>query len=320
MMKKFEKPEYVITALDEERNYAKFVIEPLERGFGTTLGNSLRRVLLSSLPGASIYGVEIEGVRHEFSTVKGVEEDVTAIVLNLKDLVLEINDEIVDEGKKLILEVKGPAIVTGKDIQCPTGVEVISKDLHIATVAEGGELKATLYAKNGRGFVTAEENKSKRVSAVGFIPTDSKYSPIVKISYEIEGTRVGSDASYERLIFEITTNGGMSPQVAIAFAAKILMDHYEPFAKLSTKAVLTETMAEPIEEKEPKIPNQTIEDLDLTVRSYNCLKRAGIQTVEELTQKTEEEMMKIRNLGKKSLKEVKDVLQSFGFSFKTEDY
>lgn len=317
MMKKFEKPDYKIVALDESSNYAKFVIEPLERGFGTTLGNTLRRVLLSSLPGASVYAVEIQGARHEFSALNGIEEDVTSIVLNLKDLVLEINDEA-GVAKKLTIEVEGPCEVTGKDIQCPTGVEVVSKDLHIATVAEGGKFSATLHARNGRGFVTAEQNKTKRVN-IGLIPTDSKYSPIVKVGYEIESTRVGRDASYERLIFDVTTNGGMTPQAAIGLAAKILVAHLELFVELSTQATLTEIMVSTVMEKESKFPNMTIEDLDLTVRSYNCLKRAGIQTVEELTQKTEEEMMKVRNLGKKSLKEVKEVLQSFGLGFKTQD-
>ena len=313
-MKKFEKPNYTISKLCEESNYGKFVIEPLERGFGTTLGNALRRVLLSSLPGASVYAVEIEGVRHEFSALDYVEEDVTNIILNLKDLVLVIDDEA-DVTKKLTIDVQGPCEITGADINCPAGVEVISKDLHIASVAEGGSFKAILYAKNSRGFVTAEGNKSSRFS-VGVIPTDSKYSPINKVSYDIESTRVGHDASYDKLNIEIWTNGGISPQEAIALAAKILVSHLELVIELSSAAKYTDIMAEAVEEPTNKYQNMTIEDLELSVRSYNCLKRAGIQTVEELTQKTEEDMMKVRNLGKKSLKEVKEVLISYGLNFK----
>ena len=318
MMKMFEKPDAKITKLEESNNYARFVIEPLERGFGTTLGNALRRVLLSSLQGASVYAVEIEGARHEFSALNGTEEDVTAIVLNLKDLVLQINDEA-GVTKKLIIDVTGPCEVTGKDIQCPTGVEVVAKNLHIATVAEGGKFHATLHARNGRGFVIAEPKKTKHVN-IGLIPTDSKYSPIVKVSYEIEATRVGRDASYDRLIMDVSTNGGMTPQAAIGLAAKILSAHLDLFVSLSEQAKLTEIMVTTVAEKESKIPNLKIEDLpDLSVRSYNCLKRAGIETLDELTQKTEEEMMKVRNLGKKSLKEVKEVLQSMGLGFKTLD-
>ena len=314
-MKKFEKPNYTISKLCEEDNYGKFVIEPLERGFGTTLGNALRRVLLSSLPGASVYAVEIEGVRHEFSALDYVEEDVTNIILNLKDLVLVIDDEA-DVTKKLTIDVQGPCEITGADINCPAGVEVISKDLHIASVAEGGSFKATLFAKNSRGFVTAEGNKSSRFS-VGIIPTDSKYSPINKVAYDIESTRVGHDASYDKLTIEIWTNGGITPQAAIALAAKILVAHLELVIELSSQAKLTDIMAEVVEEQTNKYQNMTIEDLELSVRSYNCLKRAGIQTVEELTQKTEEDMMKVRNLGKKSLKEVKEVLISYGLNFKS---
>ena len=314
-MKKFEKPNYTISKLCEEDNSGKFVIEPLERGFGTTLGNALRRVLLSSLPGASVYAVEIEGVRHEFSALDYVEEDVTNIILNLKDLVLVIDDEA-DVTKKLTIDVQGPCEITGADINCPAGVEVISKDLHIASVAEGGSFKATLFAKNSRGFVTAEGNKSSRFS-VGIIPTDSKYSPINKVAYDIESTRVGHDASYDKLTIEIWTNGGITPQAAIALAAKILVAHLELVIELSSQAKLTDIMAEVVEEQTNKYQNMTIEDLELSVRSYNCLKRAGIQTVEELTQKTEEDMMKVRNLGKKSLKEVKEVLISYGLNFKS---
>ena len=314
-MKKFEKPNYLINKLCEENNYGKFVIEPLERGFGTTLGNALRRVLLSSLPGASVYAVEIEGVRHEFSALEYVQEDVTNIILNLKDLVLTIDDEA-EVTKRCTIDVVGPCEITGASINCPAGVEVVSKDLHIASVAEGGTFKATLLVKNGRGFVTAEVNKANSHFPVGTIPTDSKFSPINKVAYVIDSTRVGHDASYDKLTMEIWTNGGITPQEAIALAAKILVAHLELVVELSTKAKATDIMAEVVEEPTNKYQNMTIEDLELSVRSYNCLKRAGIQTVEELTQKTEEDMMKVRNLGKKSLKEVKEVLISYGLNFK----
>ncbi len=314
-MKKFEKPNYTIVDLSENTNYGKFVIEPLERGFGTTLGNALRRVLLSSLPGASVYSVEIAKARHEFSALDGVEEDVTSIILNLKDLVLTIDDEA-DITKKLTIDVSGPCEITGADIVCPTGVEVINKDVHIANISEGGTFSATLYARNGRGYVTAEHNKNARFS-VGVIPTDSKYSPVVKVAYEIEPTRVGHDATYDKLTVEIWTNDGITPQESIALAARILVAHFEPIIDLGNHTKMIDVMAETIEEPVNTYQNKTIEELELSVRSYNCLKRAGIQTVEELTQKTEEDMMKVRNLGKKSLKEVKDMLQKNNLGFKS---
>lgn len=316
-MKRFEKPNYTITNLSEATNYGRFVIEPLERGFGTTLGNALRRVLLSSLPGAAIFSVEIEKVRHEFSAIDGIEEDVTAIVLNLKDLVLTIDDEA-GVTKKLTIEVEGPHKVTGADVACPAGVEVVNKDLHICNVAEGVRFAAVLSARNGRGYVTAENNKTQGFS-VGIIPTDSMYTPVTKVAYEIEPTRVGHDASYERLIIEVWTNGGVAPQEAMAIAARILIAHLDPIVDLASQARMLEVLQEPVYEEENLYQNKTIEELELSVRSLNCLKRAKITTVEELTQKTEEEMMKIRNLGKKSLKEVKDVLQSLGLSFKSYD-
>lgn len=314
-MKRFEKPSYTINDLSEATNYGKFVIEPLERGFGITLGNALRRVLLSSLPGASIYSVQIERARHEFSALDGVEEDVTAIVLNLKDLVLTIDDEA-NVSKELTIDVKGPKEVTGADINCPAGVTIINPTLHICNVAEGGNFVARLNARNGRGYVTAENNKS-RGFAVGTIPTDSKYSPVTKVAFEIEPTRVGHDASYERLIVEVWTNGGLKPQEAIALAAHILVAHLEPIVDLGTQTINVDVMTETVKEEENKFQSMTIEELELSVRSYNCLKRANITTVEELTQKTEDEMIKVRNLGKKSLKEVKDVLQSYGLGFKS---
>ncbi len=317
-MRKFEKPVSVINLpYDESSTYGKFTIEPLERGFGTTLGNALRRVLLSSLPGASMYAIEIEKARHEFSALDGVIEDVTSIILNLKDLVLEIDDEF-DVPKKLKIDVRGPYEVTGADIQCPSDVSVVNKDLHIATVAEGGVFKATIYARNGRGYVTAEQNK-KSSFPVGLIPTDSNYSPINKVSYEVEGTRVGHNTNYDRLTLEVWTNGALAPHKAVAYAAQILVEHFKLFVDLDSVAKNLEVMSETVQEPLNEYQNKTIEELELSVRSYNCLKRAGIQTVEELTQKTEEDMMKVRNLGKKSLKEVKEVLQKLGLGFKSSD-
>jgi DNA-directed RNA polymerase subunit alpha len=317
-MKKFEKPKYQILALDESANYGKFVVEPLERGFGITLGNALRRVLLSSLPGAAVFALEIDKARHEFSALSGVVEDVTGIVLNIKELVFSIDDEA-DVIKKLKIDVTGPKEVTGADIETPAGVEIISKDAKICTLADGAHFKATLYAKNGRGFVTAEKNKANNKDvnfSIGMIPTDSKFAPINKVAYFVDPI-IGRDQNYDKLTLEVWSNGEIKPQIAIAMASKILVDHLNLFVEMSEKAQVLDTMVEATEQPTSKAQSMTIEDLELSVRSYNCLKRAGIQTVEELTQKTEEDMIKVRNLGKKSLKEVKEVLSSYGLGFKS---
>ena len=315
-MRKFEKPKFKITDVDESSSKATFVVEPLERGYGTTLGNALRRVLLSSLPGASLYAIEVEGARHEFSALPGVQEDLTTIILNLKDLVLDIDDGD-NISKKCTIEVEGPAVVTGADIVCPSDVEVISKDLYICTVAAGGKFKATISARNGRGYITAEQNKNAGRYQVGTIPTDCNYSPIRMVNYEVEPTRVGHDASYDQLTLTITTDGSVSPQEALALAAHLLVEHLNLFVEINSIVEDVEVIAESKVETTNKFQNMTIDDLELSVRSFNCLKRAGIQTVEELMQKTEEDMMKVRNLGKKSLKEVKEVLASYGLSFKS---
>ena len=315
-MRKFEKPKFKITDVDESSSKATFVVEPLERGYGTTLGNALRRVLLSSLPGASMYAIEVEGARHEFSALPGVQEDLTTIILNLKDLVLDIDDGD-NISKKCTIEVEGPAVVTGADIVCPSDVEVISKDLYICTVAAGGKFKATISARNGRGYITAEQNKNAGRYPVGIIPTDCNYSPIRMVNYEVEPTRVGHDASYDQLSLTITTDGSVSPQEALALAAHLLVEHLNLFVEINSIVEDVEVIAEAKVEATNKFQNMTIDDLELSVRSFNCLKRAGIQTVEELMQKTEEDMMKVRNLGKKSLKEVKEVLASYGLSFKS---
>lgn len=313
-MKKFEKPSFKVATFDTTHNYGKFVIEPLERGFGMTLGNALRRVLLSSLPGASVYAIEVEGARHEFSSLEGVLEDVTTIVLNLKELVLRIDDEE-NSAKKIEVNVKGPMAVTAGSLTLPYGVEVVNPELVICNVAEGGNFRMIIHARNGRGYVTAEGNKGS-IQHVGVIPTDSNYSPITKVSYVVEPTRVGHDSRYDRLVLEVWTNGSMLPQDAVSLAAKILIEHFEFFVELSEIARNIDVMAEEVEETSNKYDDMTIEELDLSVRSYNCLKRAGIQTVLELTQKSEEDMMKVRNLGKKSLKEVKEKLMLIGLKFR----
>jgi len=301
---------------DGNENYGRFVIEPLERGFGLTLGNALRRVLLSALPGSSVYAIEVEGAQHEFSALPGIEEDVTSIILNLKDLVLKIDEE--EEGnKRLEINVEGPKVVTAGDINCPTGVEVINPELVIANVCEGGSLKMVLHARNGRGYVTGEQNKVLHPSLpVGVICTDSNYSPVKKVNYIVDNTRVGHDSKFDKLTLEVWTNGSILPQEAVALSAKLLIEHFNKFLNLAeiTNDINIEKDVVTVEEN--KYENITIEELDLSVRSYNCLKRAAISTVLELTDKTEEDMMKVKNLGKKSLKEIKEKLASIGLSFK----
>ena len=302
---------------DGTENYGRFVIEPLERGFGLTLGNALRRVLLSSLPGASIYAVEVEGARHEFTALEGVEEDVTSIILNLKDLILRI-DENDDGNKKLEINVQGPATVTAGDINLAgTGVEVVNPDLVIAHLTDRGHLKMVLHARNGRGYVTGEQNKVLHPNLqLGTIATDSNYSPVRKANYTVENTRVGHDSHFDKLTIEVWTNGSITPQVALAESANLLIKHFEKFLGVAeiTRDINIEKDVAPVEEN--KYENFAIEELDLSVRSYNCLKRAGIQTVLELTERTEEDMMKVKNLGKKSLKEIKEKLAACGLSFK----
>lgn len=315
----FEKFGITQADYDGTENYGRFVIEPLERGFGLTIGNALRRVLLSSLPGASVYAIEIEGARHEFTALPGVEEDVTTIILNLKDLVLKIDgdEESKNENKRLTIKKEGPCVVTGADIVCPFGVEVINKDVVIAHLTEGGKLSMVLHVRNGRGYVTGEQNKILRPNLpLGVIATDSNYSPVRKANYTVEGTRVGHDSHFDKLVLEVWTDGSILPQEAVSMSSKILIDHLEKFVNLSdiTNDINIEKDDTPVEEN--KYENIQIEELDLSVRSYNCLKRAGIQTVMELTEKSEEDMMKYKNLGKKSFKEIKDKLASIGLSFR----
>ena len=314
-MQKFEKANFNIANYDETDNYGKFVIEPLERGFGTTLGNSLRRVLLSSLPGSAVYAIKVQGAIHEFSAVDGVVEDVTSIILNLKKLVFDVDS---DESATMIIDVEGPATVTGADIQCPSEVTMISNDMEIAHVAQGAHLYMELYAKKDRGYVSADQNK-KEINTIGIIPTDSIYSPVERVSYAVEPTRVGESAKYDQLTLEIETNGALKPYEAISLAAKILVEHLNMFVELTDMAVNMEVMSEAQSDTTNKVLDMTIEELDLSVRSYNCLKRAGIQTVQDLAAKSEDDMIKVRNLGKKSLKEVKEKLVELGLGFKPID-
>lgn len=318
----FEKPDIKVKEFVKDEYYGKFVIEPLARGFGITLGNSLRRVLLSSLPGFAITTINIEGVLHEFTAINGVVEDVPMIVLNLKQLVLELVDDGLEdgqlkpediEGKVITLELhkSGEGPVTAADIEPNSAVRIVNPDLHICTLAKGGKIDMRMTARLGRGYVSHEENKQYN-EEVGDIAIDSIFTPIKRVQYEVEKTVDQSD----RLIFEVYTDGSVEPQEAIALAAKILMEHLSIFVELNDKAKLAEFMVESEEDTKNKILEMNIEDLDLSVRSYNCLKRAGINTVQELINQTEEDLMKVRNLGRKSLKEVKDKLAELNLNLR----
>lgn len=313
----FEKPTFKVAHQNESKTYGEFVIEPLERGFGLTLGNALRRTLLTALPGASVCAVQIDGALHEFSALPGVEEDVTMIILNLKGLILKIDDEG-DTLHRIEVDVHGPATVYAKDLQLPAEVEVINPDLEIAHLAEGGHLKMVIYARNGRGYVTCDENKTlvNTQGALGAITTDSNYSPIEKINYEVEPTRIGHDSRFDSLKLEVTTDGSISPADAVSIASQILIMHFEKFLDLEGVIASFEAFKDEEVTSVDKFTNMTIDELDLSVRSYNCLRRQGFQTVQELTQISEDEMMKFRNLGKKSLKEIEDKLAELGLSFK----
>ena len=314
-MQKFEKANFNVAEYDETDFYGKFVIEPLERGFGTPLGNALRRVLLSSIPGCAVHAIKVQGAIHEFSAVDGVVEDVTSIILNIKKLVFAIDG---DDDVTMVIDVKGPAVVTGADIQCPSNVTMISNDMEIAHVAEGANFYMEMYAHKDRGYMSADQNK-KDINTIGVIATDSIYSPVVKVAYNVEPTRVGQSAKYDQLTLEVTTDGSIQPHEALALAAKILVEHLNMFVELTDMAMNMEVMSETEEDTSNKVLDMTIEELDLSVRSYNCLKRAGIQTVQELASKSEDDMIKVRNLGKKSLKEVKEKLIELGLGFKQVD-
>ena len=314
-MIEFEKPN--IHKVEETDNYGKFVVEPLERGYGTTLGNSLRRVLIASLPGAAITTMQIDGVLHEFSTVKGVTEDVTQIILNLKKVSLKINSE---DQKDLELDVKGPAEVTASDIQGDSEVTILNPDLHIATVADGAELHIKMTADKGRGYLSANDNKARMEDlAIGVLPIDSIYTPIERVNYTVENARVGQRSDYDKLTLDVWTDGSLTPTEAVSLGAKILTEHLEMFVNLTETAQNAQVMVEKEETHKEKTLEMTIEELDLSVRSYNCLKRAGINTVKELTDRTVSDMMKVRNLGQKSLDEIKLKLNDLGVSFRQDD-
>ena len=314
-MIEFEKPN--IHKVEETDNYGKFVVEPLERGYGTTLGNSLRRVMLASLPGAAITSIQIDGVLHEFSTVQGVTEDVTQIILNLKQVALKIDSE---DAKDLEIDVKGPAEVTAADIQGDGDVTILNSDLHIATVSDGAELHVKMTADKGRGYSSADDNKTRMEGlAIGVLPIDSIYTPIERVNYTVENTRVGQSNDYDKLTLDVWTNGSLTPTEAISLAAKILTEHLTMFVNLTEEAQVTQVMVEREETHQEKVLDKTIEELDLSVRSYNCLKRADIQTVKDLTERTEADMMKVRNLGTKSLDEINLKLAELGVGFRQED-
>jgi DNA-directed RNA polymerase subunit alpha len=312
-MIEIEKPK--IEVVDRSDTYGKFVVEPLERGYGTTLGNSLRRILLSSIPGAAVRSVKIEGVLHEFSTIPGVVEDTTQIILNLKRLSLKIHS---DEEKVLVIDADKPGAITAADIRGDSDVEILNPDLHIATLATGGRLYAELVAGRGRGYVPADRNKPEE-QEIGVIPIDSIYSPITRVNYSVQNTRVGQVTDYDKLTLEVWTDGSVTPEEAVSLAAKIMTEHLFLFIGLTDRGADLDIMVEKEDASSDKTLDMPIEELDLSVRSYNCLKRAGINSVGELCSKTEEEMMKVRNLGRKSLEEVIEKLQALGLSLRQDD-
>lgn len=314
-MIEIEKPKIETIEISEDAKFGKFVVEPLERGYGTTLGNSLRRILLSSLPGAAVNSIQIDGVLHEFSTVDGVVEDVTAIILNLKKLALKLYS---DEDKTIEIDVKGPAVVTAADIIFDSDVEILNPDLYICTVAENGHFHVRMNAKKGRGYTRAEYNKYDDMP-IGVLPIDSIYTPVSRVNYQVENTRVGQKDIYDKLTFDIWTDGSISPEEAVSLGARILIEHLNIFVNLTDETRKVEIMVEKEETQKEKKLEMTIEELDLSVRSYNCLKRAGINTVQELTDKSEAEMIKVRNLGRKSLEEVKHKLSELDLHLRQED-
>ena len=314
-MLEIEKPRIEILELSDDGSYGKFMVEPLERGYGTTLGNSLRRVLLSSLPGAAVTSIKVQGVLHEFSTIPGVLEDVPEIILNIKDLATRI---YTDEPVTLLIDVEGSKVVTAGDIITGMNVEIVDKDQYIATVNEDGRLYMELELVKGRGYVVSEKNKEESQS-VGVISVDSSFTPVKKVNYQVENTRVGQKIDYDKLVLEVWTNGTMDADEATSLGAKILTEHLNLFIGLTDHVNDVEIMVEKEEDKKEKVLEMTVEELDLSVRSYNCLKRASINSVEELTQKTEEDMIKVRNLGKKSLEEVQRKLAELGLSLRKSD-
>lgn len=316
-MIEIEKPRIETEELTEDGKHGRFVVEPLERGFGNTLGNSLRRVLLSSLEGCAVTSIKIDGVLHEFSTIPGVKEDVTEIVLNMKSVVAKLYET---SPKVVEISAQGPCVVTAGDIKCDSEVEILNPEQHIATLGEDAKLNMEITIDKGRGYIPAERNKLiSGNNVIGVLPIDSIYTPVLKVNYTVDNTRVGQITDYDKLTLDVWTNGVINAQEAVSLAAKVLTEHLNLFVNLSDKASNAEVMVEKDDKGKEKILEMTIEDLDLSVRSFNCLKRAGINTVEDLINKSEEDMMKVRNLGRKSLEEVIQKLNSLGFSLQKED-
>ncbi len=315
-MIEIEKPRIDTVEITADGKYGKFVMEPLERGYATTLGNSMRRVLLSILPGAAVTGIKIDGVVHEFSTIPGVKEDVTEIILNIKGIIAKLHADAV---KKVYIEAEGPCVVTADSIKADSEVEILNPDMYIATLDEGAKLNMELTLQKGRGYVSADQNKPAQ-TVVGYIPVDSIYTPVLKANFSVDNTRVGNVTDKGKLTLEVWTDGSIRANEAVSMSAKVLMEHLEIFLDLTEGASETDSiMAEKNNNEKEKVLDLTIDELDLSVRSFNCLKRAGINTVEDLTNKSEEDMMKVRNLGRKSLEEVIAKLNSFGFTLKNDD-
>ena len=314
-MIEIEKPTIECIFSNEDVNYGKFVVEPLERGYGTTLGNSLRRILLSSLPGVAVTSVKIDGILHEFSTIPGVKEDVTEIILNLKKLAIKLNGE---NTKRVLINSIGPKEVTAADILGDSDVEIFNPDLHIATLEENATLIMEINLARGRGYVPADMNKDEN-TPISVIPTDSIYTPVRKVNFTVQNTRVGQVTDYDKLILEIWTDGSITPSEGVSIGAKIMQEHLNLFVELTDSTENMEIMVEKEENQKEKALEMTIEELELSVRSFNCLKRAAINTVEELTHRSEEDMMKVRNLGKKSLDEVKHKLEELDLSLRQSD-
>ena len=315
-MIEIEKPRIETAEIKSDGTYGRFIVEPLERGYGITLGNSLRRVLLSSLPGVAVTSIKIDGVQHEFSTVPGVKEDVVEIVLNMKGLIAKIHG---DAPKTVYIEAEGECEVTAGDIKCDSEVEILDPGMHIASLGEGAKLYMEIVLNKGRGCVSAEKNKQNLQAVIGVIPVDSIYTPVLKVNYKVENTRVGQITDYDKLTIEIWTDGTISAKEAVSLGAKVLNEHLNLFVDLSEEGYTEQIMVEKDDRGKEKVLEMTIEELDLSVRSFNCLKRAGINTVEDLISKTEEDMMKVRNLGRKSLEEVVHKLQSLGYSLSSDD-
>ena len=315
-MIEIEKPQIECIETPGDDSYGKYVIEPLERGYGTTLGNALRRIMLSSLPGTAATSIKIAGVQHEFTTIPGVKEDVTEIVLNIKQLITKLHSE---GGKTVFIEAVGPCEVTAGDIKSDGEVEVLNPELHIATLGSGATLNMEITLNHGRGYVSAERNKAQQSNIIGVIPVDSIYTPVYKVNYTVENTRVGNMTDFDKLTIEVWTDSTISARDAVSLGAKILCDHFTLFTDLSETVGSKSTVVEKAETQRDKVLELTIEELDLSVRSFNCLKRANINTVEDLISKTEDEMMKVRNLGRKSLEEVINKLAMMGLSLASDD-